>query len=120
MAEDTFTMIGDDSLMTQQYADTFRRSEHLDPEKALVAAILNDAIQEYRKYSGGQDRNGKKRFREAEEWIMHDGNDWIFSFDNVCHFLGLDPDYVRRGLRIRKGKAEQEKGVQEEGSKWAA
>ena len=110
MAEDTFTMIGDDSLMTQQYADTFRRSEHLDPEKVLVAAILNDAIQEYRKYGGVQDPNGKKRFREAEEWIMHDGNGWIFSFDNVCDFLGLDPDYVRHGLRISKGKAEKRKG----------
>ena len=40
MAENTLTMMSDDSLMTQQYADTFRRSEHLDPEKALVAAIL--------------------------------------------------------------------------------
>jgi hypothetical protein len=120
MAENTFTMTSDDTLMTQQYADTFRRSEHLDPEKALVAAILDDAIHEYRKYSGAHDPNGKKRFREAEKWIMHGGNGWIFSFDNVCDLLGLDPDYVRRGLRISKGKAEQEKRVHGDGSKRAA
>jgi len=40
-----------------------------------------------------------ERFREVEEWITHEGNEWIFSFDNVCEFLGLDPEYLRRGLR---------------------
>ena len=119
MPENTFTMMSDDILMTQQYADTFRRGEHFDPEKVLVAAILDDAIQEYRKYSGAHDPKGKKRFREAEEWIMHDGNGWIFSFYNVCDFLGLDPDYVRHGLRISKG-TEQEKRVEGNGSKRAA
>ena len=120
MVENTFTIMSDDSLMTQQYEDTFRRSEHLDPEKALAAAILDDAIQEYRKYSGAQDPNGKKRFHEAEEWIMRGDNGWIFSFDNVCDFLGLDSDYVRHGLRISKGEAEQENGVHGNGSKRAA
>ena len=58
------------------------------------------------------DADGKKRFREAEEWIMRGGNDWIFSFDNVCELLGLDPEYVRRGLRETLGTpAEEEKLV---------
>ena len=51
---------------------------------------------------------------------MHDGSGWIFSFYNVCDSLGLDPDYVRHGLRISKGKAEQEKRIQGNGSKRAA
>jgi hypothetical protein len=120
MAENTFTMTSDDTLITQQYAATFRRSEHFDPEKVLVAAILDDAIQEYRKYSGAQDPKGKKRFREVEEWIMHGNNGWIFSFNNVCDFLGLDPDYIRHGLRISKDKTEQERRVQGDRSKRAA
>jgi hypothetical protein len=107
MAENNFTITtGDssgDTSMVQQYLDTFRRSEHLEPEKSLLAAILEDAIQEYRKYSRSHDANGKKRFREAEEWIMRGGNDWIFSFDNVCDLLALDPEYVRRGLRETLG-----------------
>ena len=111
MAENNFTNTGDTS-MVQQYLDTFRRSEHLEPEKSLLAAILEDAVQEYRKYSRAHDVDGKKRFREAEEWIMRGGNDWIFSFDNVCDLLGLDPEYVRRGLRETLGTpAEEEKSV---------
>ena len=104
MAENIFSITSDDTLIMQQYVDTLRRSEHLEPEKALVAAMLNDAIHEYRKYSRARDANGKKRFREAQEWIMHRGDDWIFTFDNVCEVLGLDPEFVRRGLRDTKGK----------------
>jgi hypothetical protein len=111
MAENNFTNTGDTS-MVEQYLDTFRRSEHLEPEKSLLAAILEDAVQEYRKYRRAHDADGKKRFREAEEWIMCGGKDWIFSFDNVCELLGLDPEYVRRGLRETLGRpAEEEKSV---------
>jgi hypothetical protein len=92
------TLMGDSSE-AQQYLDTFRRAEYLEPEKALIAAILEDAIHEYHKYRDARDAAGKERFREAEEWITHEGNEWIFSFDNVCEFLGLDPEYLRRGLR---------------------
>ncbi len=116
MAKNIFTITADnapttgDTSMVEQYLDTFRRSEHLEPEKSLLAAILEDAVQEYRKYSQAHDPDGKKRFREAEEWIMCGGNDWIFSFENVCDLLGLAPEYVRRGLREAVGTpAEEEK-----------
>jgi hypothetical protein len=43
---------------------------------------------------------------------MARGNDWIFSFDSVCDLLGLDPEYVRRGLRETLATpAEEEKSV---------
>ncbi len=109
MAENIITIMNGDTSMAQQYLDTFRRSEHLEPERALVAAILEDAAHEYRKYSRAHDPKGKERFRTAEKWIMHRGNDWIFSFDNVCDLLGLDPEYVRRGLRETKDKHAEEK-----------
>ena len=109
MAENNFTIMADD---ISHYLDTFRRSQHLEPEKLLLAAILEDAVQEYRKYSRAHDADGKKRFREVEEWIMARGNDWIFSFDSVCDLLGLDPEYVRRGLRETLATpAEEEKSV---------
>src|SRR6266545_7824660 len=104
MAENNFTITTGDTSMVQQYLDTFRRSEHLEPEKSLLAAILEDAVQEYRKYSRAHDPNGKSRFREVEEWIMRRNNEWIFSFENVCELLGLDPEYVRSRLREAQGR----------------
>jgi hypothetical protein len=39
-----------------------------------------------------------KRFAEAEAWILETDSEWIFSFINCCEVLGIDPDYLRRGL----------------------
>jgi hypothetical protein len=96
---------GTDITLSQQYLNTFRRSEHLEPEKALLRAILEDAVHCYRKYQTADNRAGRERFHEAERWIMGSGNDWIFSFHNVCELLGLDPIYVRQSILGRKRKA---------------
>ena len=37
-------------------------------------------------------------FNEAEDWIMEQDNDWMFSFVSICEILRLNPEYVRRGL----------------------
>ena len=116
MAENAFTITTDDTLIGEQYLDSLRRSEHLEPEKSLLAAILEDAVQEYLKYSRARDPKGESRFREVEEWIRRRDNEWIFSFENVCEFLDLDPEYVRGRLREAHGKsAEVEKPVHHDG-----
>jgi hypothetical protein len=109
MAENAFNITIDNTLVGQQYLDTFRRSEHFEPEKSLLAAILEDAVQEYRKYSRAHDPIGKSRFREVEEWFMGRDNEWVFSFENVCELLGLDPEYVRGRVREAQGRSAEEK-----------
>ena len=111
MAEFTETRM-EDSSETDQFFASFRRSDYLQPETALIAAILEDAIHDYRKYHGARDNAGKERFCEAEAWLMHDVDAWIFSFGNVCEFLGLDPEYVRRGLRGMEGSGSEIAKVQ--------
>jgi hypothetical protein len=114
MGEQMFTEKIEDNTMMQRYWDTFRRSEHFGPEKALLAAILEDAIKEYRTYCQAHDSLGQKRFREVEQWIMRERNDWIFSFQSVCEFLGLDPQYVRHELR-REDQRQRGKPIRDEG-----
>jgi hypothetical protein len=104
MAENNFVFTGNDTTLRDQYFATFRRSEHLEPEMALLMAILEDAIHCYRKYRAARDRAGRERFRETEQWIMEEGDDWLFSFNNVCELLGLDPQYIRRGVRELSAK----------------
>lgn len=99
MEETVFAIVGNDSDAPRRYFDTFRRSEYLEPEKVLVLAILEDAIHLFQKYRGARDRAGKERFREVESWFFAEGNHWLFSFENVCALLALDPQYVRHGLR---------------------
>jgi hypothetical protein len=104
MAESNFVFTGNDTTLRDQYFATFRRSEHLEPEMALLMAILEDAIHCYRKYRAARDRAGRERFRETEQWIMEEGDDRLFSFNNVCELLGLDPQFIRRGVRESSAK----------------
>jgi hypothetical protein len=80
------------------YLETLRRGT-LDPEESLLLAVLEDAVACFQKYSAARDSKGKAMFREAEQWIMKANDAWIFSFDNVCELLRLNPEYVREGLR---------------------
>lgn len=60
------SLLGSDTTIPQQYFETLRRSEHLEPEKTLLLTMLEDAIHDYRKYSFARDPVGKERFQEAE------------------------------------------------------
>jgi hypothetical protein len=91
-----------DTLLPAQYFDTFRRKSHLEPEKRLMLAVLEDAITCFQKHVLTRESRGKTLFREAEEWIFGDSNEWLFSFDNVCELLGFNPKYVRQGLTTWK------------------
>lgn len=99
MKENVFSLLGSDVLASEQFAETFRRREYLEPEKALLLAVLEDAVDCFLEYHAAEDRIGKARFQEAEEWIMQSGDAWFFSYENVCQLLGLNPEYLRRGLR---------------------
>jgi len=106
MDEPIFAIVGNDTDAQRRYFDTFRRSEHLEPEKALLMAILEDAIHLYYKYRGARDRAARERFREVDDWFMRESNRWLFSFANICELLALDPQYVRRGLLASAGPPE--------------
>jgi hypothetical protein len=93
-----------DPVLPAQYQETFQRKTHLAPEKALMLAVLEDAILCFQRYAGA--RNGKTRrlFRDAENWILEKDDKWFFSFDQICSSLGLEPGYIRLGLMKEKEK----------------
>lgn len=98
MEERVTSLFQPDTLLPEQYLDTFRRKLHLEPEKKLMLALLEDAIACYQKYLFARDSKGKALFEEAEEWVREPGSGSVFAFDSVCEALGLNPDYLRRGM----------------------
>lgn len=88
-----------DALLGDQYLENYRRTIPLEPEKALLLAVLEDGVRCFQ--DNILPRNKKKRmlFEEAQEWLFSDDSDWLFSFVSICAVLGLDPSYIRRGLR---------------------
>ena len=71
--------------------------------RALMLAVLEDAIACYQGRFFKSSRASEMLFQEAEEWIKSN-DDEIFSFNNVCETLGLDPKNLRKGLEQWRAK----------------
>ncbi len=88
-----------DTVAPEQFYANVRRNQLGDPERRLMAAILEDAVsclsRSPRSCAGRQ----RKYFEDARAWVNStEEQDWIFSFTNVCETLGFDPGYLRGGL----------------------
>ena len=94
-----------DTLLPSQYFGRMRRRSEFDGERRLMIAVLEDAVDVYRKQVTAKDARGQQLFREAEEWIDDPDRTWLFSFQNICDVLDLDADYVRRGLHAWKARS---------------
>jgi hypothetical protein len=57
------------------------------------------------KHAAARDRLRQGLFAEAERWIESTDRSWVYAFETICDHLGLDVDYVRRGLRDRRERA---------------
>ena len=69
------------------------------PEAELMRAVLEDALLCFQKGLAHPGRRGQRLAREAEEWLFSDDTSWPFSFVSICAVLGLEPAYLRQGLR---------------------
>ena len=70
-------------------------------EGRLMLAILQDAVDCYQRHALARNPRHREEFEEAKAWITSSDSDWVFSFENICNVLGIDPDYVRSGLANR-------------------
>ncbi len=94
-----------DTMLPSQYFDRVARRTDYEGERRLMIAVLEDAVDVYRKLAGAHDARRLQLFRDAEEWIENDDRTWIFSFQNICDVLGIESEYLRRGLRAIKEQA---------------
>ena len=76
-------------------------------EGRLMLAILQDAVDCYQRHALARNPRHRAEFEEAKSWISASDTDWVFSFENICNVLGIDPDYVRSGLARRAPRRRQ-------------
>jgi hypothetical protein len=96
--DDHSTLIPEAVLPDQFFAQP-RGSARTSGQVALMHAVLTDAIECYQKQFLARGRRIERIAKEAEEWLFDDDERWPFAFVNVCAALGMEPSYVRRGLR---------------------
>ncbi|HEY7322448.1 MAG TPA: hypothetical protein VIE89_33200 [Candidatus Binatia bacterium] len=96
--EKALSVFQPDILVTVQYLSTYQRRFHLQPEQLLMLAVLEDAVVCFQDNLTAVTSRKQSLFRDAENWILDESKSYLFSFENICEGLALDPNYVRRGL----------------------
>jgi hypothetical protein len=87
-----------DILLPNQYFAAFRRGRAVEGERRLMLAVLEDAVDSYRKYALARDPRAPACFLEAREWFHSPDRSWLFAFENICDVLEMNADYLRGGL----------------------
>jgi hypothetical protein len=109
-----------DSLIPDQFHNTYKSKACLAPEKSLMLAVLHDAVVCFQDHVKARDKRKRRLFLEAEEWILSEDSRYLFSFENVCASLGFDAGYLRHGLlHWKAGTLATSKGKTSE-LKWPA
>jgi hypothetical protein len=79
--------------------DNLYKSAIPEAEQALMFAMLEYAVSDFQRYFVARNAKEKRQCHEALTWMFGKKRDWVFSFENVCENLGLNPNYLRRRLQ---------------------
>lgn len=93
-----------DAVLPSQYFGSMGANVHT-PEKRLMLTILEDAIRCVQGTPVSADDHGqghstgrkRKLYAEALDWIR--GGPALVTFDFVCEVLGINPEWLRQGIR---------------------
>ncbi len=103
VVNDTFThLLQPDTILPAQYFAGLHRKSTSEPERRLVIAVLDDAIDCFQKHLFATNRKAKVLFTDSEQWFESTDRSWPYSFENVCDVLQLNADYMRAGLATWK------------------
>lgn len=98
-----------DVLTPEQFYDSRRDDSSIRPVKKLMMAILEDALRCFQNNADAKSGARKRLFQEAEQWLCGEGGEGPFSFETVCETLGIEPGFLRSGLK--EWRAQQLAGV---------
>ena len=83
-----------DTIFPSRFFDRLRKVR--EPEKRLMAAILEDAVQVYGEHAAAPTKRDRDLLREVEAWLTSDEASYPFSFLRICDELCVDPAWVRQ------------------------
>ena len=112
MKDRTNNLFEPDALLPAQFYAAFRTGSAIAGEKRLMLAVLEDALDCYRKYAGVVEGPGLQLFRDVDVWITSRDRRWYYSYENICDTLEIDADYLRDGLAKWKALSMQGAAMQ--------
>lgn len=97
--ENSSSLFVPDVITPEQFYDSRRDDSSIRPVKKLMIAILEDALRCFQNNCDAKAGPRKRLFQEAEHWLCGEGGEGPFSFEMVCETLGIEPKFLRAGLR---------------------
>jgi hypothetical protein len=88
-----------DIVTPEQFYDSRRDDSGSTPVKRLMMAVLEDALRCFQNNADATGGSRSRLFAEAEQWLCNDQGTGLFSFETVCETLGIQPHFLRSGLR---------------------
>ncbi len=85
-------------IRSRPFRGNRRRDARTEPLRRLMAAVLCEAVDRFQRNLSHTSLYSRCEFVEAEFWLFKDQSKALFSFKNVCDFLSLDPQHIRRRL----------------------
>ena len=82
-----------DSLVTSLNRLSYQRGE-----ERLMLAILKDTVDCIERYCYGHRAGSRPDYEAALAWVRTRDAVWLFSFENICLELDLNPDRLRSSL----------------------
>jgi hypothetical protein len=102
--ETVANLFGPAVILPAQFTEQMGAKQSDRGEKRLMLAVLEEAVATYQRNVDAKTRHGQRVFREAEEWIRTTNSAWPFAFENICHALEIEPEFLRGGLEAWKEK----------------
>jgi hypothetical protein len=65
----------------------------------LMMALLEDALRCFQNNADAANGRRQRLFAEAERWLWGEEGDSSVSFKTVCETLGIEPGFLRKGLK---------------------
>ena len=87
-----------DIVLPVQHFAALQRKKFPSGEHRLLVALIQDAVECFQKHMHSRDAKRRQLFLDAQVWIGSEDDRGVFSFNNVCMLLSMNPDYVRQGL----------------------
>lgn len=81
-----------------QFHVIWHRTRAISAERALVLAVLWQAVADLQKYRFALRRQHQRLYMEAYEWVASTDRSWPYSFANLCELLNLSPESLRAEL----------------------
>lgn len=85
-------------LPLQFFTEPGRTGEFASGAQRLMFAVLQDAVACWFRWRDGDTIRKRRLFQETHDWFWAQNSSGLYTFENICDVLKLNPGYIRRGL----------------------